>query len=152
MLKQQHDRHNYLTYITLYYLTQYVAGFRWWKSGISTQGIRFLSLGAHMTCLPSHAWLLTPVGGGTLHEAACEMFLKIYFSHYFITLQDVYCVCRLITGGRDGCLKIWNFNNGLCLKTLKKGMYCKFSHYSLKILFQIPFYQVIVKNHFQSFL
>ncbi|TNN55952.1 WD repeat-containing protein 49 [Liparis tanakae] len=27
---------------------------------------------------------------------------------------------RLITGGRDGCLKIWNFNNGQCLKTLKK--------------------------------
>uniref|UniRef100_A0A3B4UAR7 Uncharacterized protein n=1 Tax=Seriola dumerili TaxID=41447 RepID=A0A3B4UAR7_SERDU len=29
---------------------------------------------------------------------------------------------RLITGGRDGCLKIWNFNNGQCLKTLKRGM------------------------------
>uniref|UniRef100_A0A3B4WTK8 WD repeat-containing protein 49-like n=1 Tax=Seriola lalandi dorsalis TaxID=1841481 RepID=A0A3B4WTK8_SERLL len=28
---------------------------------------------------------------------------------------------RLITGGRDGCLKIWNFNNGQCLKTLKRG-------------------------------
>nr|XP_043888085.1 WD repeat-containing protein on Y chromosome isoform X1 [Solea senegalensis] len=28
---------------------------------------------------------------------------------------------RLITGGRDGCLKIWNFSNGQCLKTLKKG-------------------------------
>lgn len=28
---------------------------------------------------------------------------------------------RLITGGRDGCLKIWNYNNGQCLKTLKKG-------------------------------
>ncbi|CAJ1065070.1 WD repeat-containing protein on Y chromosome [Xyrichtys novacula] len=27
---------------------------------------------------------------------------------------------RLITGGRNGCLKIWNFNNGQCLKTLKK--------------------------------
>ncbi|XP_051253152.1 WD repeat-containing protein on Y chromosome isoform X2 [Dicentrarchus labrax] len=27
---------------------------------------------------------------------------------------------RLITGGRDGCLKIWNFNNGQCLKTLQK--------------------------------
>ncbi|XP_070685447.1 cilia- and flagella-associated protein 337 [Pempheris klunzingeri] len=27
---------------------------------------------------------------------------------------------RLITGGRDGCMKIWNFNNGQCLKTLKK--------------------------------
>ncbi|XP_029964567.1 WD repeat-containing protein 49 [Salarias fasciatus] len=27
---------------------------------------------------------------------------------------------RLITGGTDGCLKIWNSNNGLCLKTLKR--------------------------------
>ncbi|XP_041796837.1 WD repeat-containing protein on Y chromosome [Chelmon rostratus] len=32
---------------------------------------------------------------------------------------------RLITGGRDGCLKIWNFNNGQCLKTLKKGGECQ---------------------------
>ncbi|XP_056297249.1 WD repeat-containing protein 49 [Pseudoliparis swirei] len=31
---------------------------------------------------------------------------------------------RLITGGRDGCLKIWNFNNGQCLKTLKKEGEC----------------------------
>uniref|UniRef100_A0A3Q3A3L0 WD40 repeat domain 95 n=1 Tax=Kryptolebias marmoratus TaxID=37003 RepID=A0A3Q3A3L0_KRYMA len=28
---------------------------------------------------------------------------------------------RLVTGGRNGCLKIWNFNSGQCLKTLKKG-------------------------------
>uniref|UniRef100_A0A674JPX9 Uncharacterized protein n=1 Tax=Terrapene triunguis TaxID=2587831 RepID=A0A674JPX9_9SAUR len=28
---------------------------------------------------------------------------------------------RLITGGRDGCLKIWNYNNGHCLNTLKRG-------------------------------
>ena len=27
---------------------------------------------------------------------------------------------RLITGSRDGECKIWNFNNGHCLKTLKK--------------------------------
>ncbi|XP_062417638.1 WD repeat-containing protein 49 [Pungitius pungitius] len=27
---------------------------------------------------------------------------------------------RLITGGRDGGLRIWNFNNGQCLKTLRK--------------------------------
>ncbi|XP_067452032.1 cilia- and flagella-associated protein 337 [Thunnus thynnus] len=31
---------------------------------------------------------------------------------------------RLITGGREGCLKIWNFNNGQCLKTLKKDGEC----------------------------
>ncbi|XP_038617551.1 WD repeat-containing protein on Y chromosome-like [Tachyglossus aculeatus] len=28
---------------------------------------------------------------------------------------------RLVTGGRDGCLKIWNYNNGHCLHTLKQG-------------------------------
>ena len=28
---------------------------------------------------------------------------------------------RLITGGRDGILKIWNYNNGHCLRVLKKG-------------------------------
>ncbi|XP_030634021.1 WD repeat-containing protein on Y chromosome [Chanos chanos] len=27
---------------------------------------------------------------------------------------------RLVTGGRDGCLKIWNFSNGHCLKTLSR--------------------------------
>ena len=26
---------------------------------------------------------------------------------------------RLITGGRDGSLKIWNFNNGACLNVLE---------------------------------
>lgn len=28
---------------------------------------------------------------------------------------------RLITGGRDGNCKIWNFNNGHCLKILRKS-------------------------------
>ncbi|KAM9468399.1 cilia- and flagella-associated protein 337 [Clarias gariepinus] len=27
---------------------------------------------------------------------------------------------RLVTGGRDGCLKIWNFHNGHCLKILRQ--------------------------------
>jgi len=30
-------------------------------------------------------------------------------------------VYRLITGGRDGLIKIWNYNNGHCLKVLQKG-------------------------------
>uniref|UniRef100_A0A4W4H8A3 WD40 repeat domain 95 n=1 Tax=Electrophorus electricus TaxID=8005 RepID=A0A4W4H8A3_ELEEL len=30
---------------------------------------------------------------------------------------------RLVTGGRDGCLKIWNFNNGHCLKILSRGLF-----------------------------
>ncbi|KAL5253479.1 hypothetical protein ACHWQZ_G013315 [Mnemiopsis leidyi] len=28
---------------------------------------------------------------------------------------------RLVTGGRDGLLRIWNYNNGQCLRTLRKG-------------------------------
>ena len=28
---------------------------------------------------------------------------------------------RLITGGRDGSLKIWNFNNGACLSVLESS-------------------------------
>lgn len=28
---------------------------------------------------------------------------------------------RLVTGGRDGSIKIWNFNNGACLKVLKNS-------------------------------
>ncbi|MED6258235.1 hypothetical protein ATANTOWER_004564, partial [Ataeniobius toweri] len=31
---------------------------------------------------------------------------------------------RLITGGTKGCLKVWNFNSGQCLKTLKKEGKC----------------------------
>ncbi|XP_061484436.1 WD repeat-containing protein on Y chromosome-like isoform X2 [Rhineura floridana] len=31
---------------------------------------------------------------------------------------------RLVTGGRDGCLKIWNYNNGHCLHTLKREDKC----------------------------
>ncbi|XP_055052839.2 cilia- and flagella-associated protein 337 isoform X1 [Misgurnus anguillicaudatus] len=27
---------------------------------------------------------------------------------------------RLVTGGRDGCLKMWNFNNGRCIKIFSK--------------------------------
>lgn len=32
-----------------------------------------------------------------------------------------YNYIRLVTGGRDGCLKMWNFNNGECLKILRAG-------------------------------
>ncbi|ROK70867.1 WD repeat-containing protein 49 [Anabarilius grahami] len=31
---------------------------------------------------------------------------------------------RLVTGGIDGCLKMWNFNNGQCVKILKKDGKC----------------------------
>ncbi|KAM8819731.1 cilia- and flagella-associated protein 337-like [Eudromia elegans] len=32
---------------------------------------------------------------------------------------------RLVTGGRDGCLKIWNYNNGHCLHVLKREGKCE---------------------------
>ena len=28
---------------------------------------------------------------------------------------------RLISGGRDGCIRIWNYNNGHNLRTMMKG-------------------------------
>ena len=31
------------------------------------------------------------------------------------------CGRRLLTGGRDGSLKLWNFNNGECLRVLKNS-------------------------------
>ncbi|KAG1951866.1 EF-hand calcium-binding domain-containing protein [Pimephales promelas] len=31
---------------------------------------------------------------------------------------------RLVTGGRDGCLKMWNFNNGQCVKIYKRDGKC----------------------------
>jgi WD40 repeat protein len=31
------------------------------------------------------------------------------------------CGRRLLTGGRDGSLKLWNFNNGECLRVLKNA-------------------------------
>jgi WD40 repeat protein len=43
------------------------------------------------------------------------------------TTQGITCMTfdrtgrRLITGGRNGECKIWNFNNGHCLKTLRKS-------------------------------
>ena len=32
-----------------------------------------------------------------------------------------YTLRRLITGGRDGTVKIWNFHNGDCLRVMKTG-------------------------------
>ncbi|XP_072269461.1 cilia- and flagella-associated protein 337-like [Pyxicephalus adspersus] len=31
---------------------------------------------------------------------------------------------KLITGARDGCLKVWNYNNGQCLHTLRRANKC----------------------------
>uniref|UniRef100_A0A3Q2UUN8 WD40 repeat domain 95 n=1 Tax=Haplochromis burtoni TaxID=8153 RepID=A0A3Q2UUN8_HAPBU len=55
-------------------------------------------------------------------DTGCQLF-EFGGSH---ELSSITCLTfdpkgRLVTGGRDGSLKIWNFNNGLCLKTLKKG-------------------------------
>ena len=54
---------------------QAVTGFRWWKSGTLTLGIRFWSLVARRIWLASHAWHLTPVGGGMIYEEV-PLFLK----------------------------------------------------------------------------
>lgn len=28
---------------------------------------------------------------------------------------------KLLTGGRDGCIKLWNFNNGACLSVFNSN-------------------------------
>ena len=38
-----------------------------------------------------------------------------------ITRANQLTLSRLVTGGRDGLLRIWNYNNGQCLRTLRKG-------------------------------
>uniref|UniRef100_A0A3B4FYP8 WD40 repeat domain 95 n=1 Tax=Pundamilia nyererei TaxID=303518 RepID=A0A3B4FYP8_9CICH len=60
-------------------------------------------------------------------DTGCQLF-EFGGSH---ELSSITCLTfdpkgrRLVTGGRDGSLKIWNFNNGLCLKTLKKDGECR---------------------------
>ena len=41
---------------------------------------------------------------------------------------------RLITGGQDGSLKIWNFNNGACLNVLE-------SKFTLEVIPRSPYSQ-----------
>lgn len=47
--------------------------------------------------------------------------------------EQITCMCfdltekRLITGGRDGYVRIWNHNSGACLKKLEPSKYiCKY--------------------------
>ena len=40
---------------------------------------------------------------------------------------------RLITGGRDGRLRIWNYNNGHCLRTLEKSKISTDSRLNVKV-------------------
>lgn len=40
---------------------------------------------------------------------------------------------RLITGGRDGSLKIWNFNNGACLSILQTKYDVEVSYNNLAV-------------------
>ena len=38
---------------------------------------------------------------------------------------------RLITGGRDGGIRLWNYNNGHCLKTMTKGIFTLYKYNSV---------------------
>ena len=33
---------------------------------------------------------------------------------------------KLVTGGQDGKIKIWNYNNGSCVRIMDKGIICSF--------------------------
>lgn len=53
-----------------------------------------------------------------LYDIAKYEFLIFAALFYILFL---FSPCRLVTGGRDGCLKMWNFNNGQCVKILSRG-------------------------------
>lgn len=74
-------------------LTENVAGFRWWKSGIWIQDVRFLSLVAQMICLPSRAWRLTSKGGGTISTWSRYWLFHKEFHH-------IMCLCFVQTHHR----------------------------------------------------
>ena len=44
---------------------------------------------------------------------------------------------RLITAGRDGAVRIWNYNNGHCLRSLERGkkltLLCDLTEFSSKL-------------------
>ena len=52
-------------------------------------------------------------GEKTIQFSHCHGTMEITAMAFDITLR------RLITGGRDGSIKIWNFNNGACLSVLE---------------------------------
>ena len=46
---------------------------------------------------------------------------------------------RLVTGGRDGSLKIWNFNNGACLSVLQ-------TKYDVEVCVMYEVYNICMVN------
>ena len=44
-----------------------------------------------------------------------------------ITLDDT--GRKLITGGQDGKIKVWNYNNGSCIRIMDKGSHFCLHHY-----------------------
>lgn len=52
-----------------------------------------------------------------------------------ITLDDT--AKKLITGGQDGKIKLWNYNNGSCVRIMDKGTHSSLLLYTLQIQFSI---------------
>ena len=54
---------------------------------------------------------------------------------------------RLITGGRDGRLRIWNYNNGHCLRTLEKGKISTLARTEREYLREKSALRYLLQNH-----
>ena len=48
-------------------------------------------------------------------------FSRCHGDHEITEMTFDPCGRRLLTGGKDGSLKLWNFNNGECLSILKNS-------------------------------
>lgn len=66
----------------------------------------------------SPAWPLTPAEEGTPFLQRHEPFIRVT---WVMSPWRDNLFPRLVTGGRDGCLKIWSYNSGHCLHTLRHG-------------------------------
>lgn len=85
---------------------------RWWKSGTLKREDCCLDLLGLMAMLESPVW-------------PPRQWKKVCFRQNLLSagwprlVSDGGSAFRLITGGRDGCLKIRSYNSGQCLHTLK---------------------------------
>lgn len=53
-----------------------------------------------------------------VHDLCFAKFDTDRQTHYFCTLPTP---LRVVTGGQNGKIKVWNYNNGQCVRVLDKG-------------------------------
>ena len=50
-------------------------------------------------------------------------FCNVHDGHPITTMTLDDLGRKLITGGQDGKIKVWNYNNGSCIRIMDKGKY-----------------------------